>query len=284
MRSPFVIGYEDACASQNWLFLVMEYANGGNVKALLKRQQDGYFSEIIAQKIMKQLVQGLSYLYGKNIIHRDLKLENLLVHFPNRGSAHPIAWEKIDLETEEFIIKIADFSFARSLDHEEQTDRPCGTPLLMAPEVIQRQKYGFKRDVWSLGCIFFQLLTGQYMFGDEQISIRDLTANVLQGKYSIAKELKVSLQGLEFLNRCLDYNEKTRLGWDEVADDEYLTTDAANFLSITKLEDISSIASSFPNAVHDKPPQPTAPVQNEQPVSKKQTDQTNSYDDETPSG
>ena len=89
---------------------------------------------------------------------------------------------------------------------------------------------------------------------------------------------------MEFLNRCLDYNEKTRLGWDEVADDEYLTTDAANFLSITKLEDISSIASSFPNAVHDKPPQPTAPVQNEQPVSKKQTDQTNSYDDETPSG
>ena len=115
LDSEYVCGYVESHTSTHWLFIVMEYANGGNVKELLLRQPGGVMPEIIAQRIIKQIVTGLTHCYDHKIIHRDLKLENLLIHFPNQSSEHPIPWEDIDLEQEEFIIKIADFGFARVL-------------------------------------------------------------------------------------------------------------------------------------------------------------------------
>jgi len=66
-----------------------------------------------------------------------------------------IPWKEVDLEKEEFVIKIADFGFARHLEDRETAESGCGTPLMMAPEVLQGRKYGHKRDVWGLGAIFF---------------------------------------------------------------------------------------------------------------------------------
>lgn len=70
------------------------------------------------------------------MIHRDLKLPNILIHLPNRDSGKPIPWEEVDLEKEQFIVKIADFGFARYLDDTETAESGCGTPLMMAPEVL----------------------------------------------------------------------------------------------------------------------------------------------------
>ena len=81
-------------------------------------------------------MQGLKYLYDMNIIHRDLKLENLLIHFTGLSSAGPVPWDEIDLEFEEFVVKIADFGFAKNLEPDDVADRKYGTPLVMAPEVI----------------------------------------------------------------------------------------------------------------------------------------------------
>jgi serine/threonine protein kinase len=75
--------------------------------------------ESIAKNVMTQLIKGLTYIYKKNIIHRDLKLPNILIHLPNRDSGKDIPWEEVDLDKEEFIIKIADFGFARYLDDTE---------------------------------------------------------------------------------------------------------------------------------------------------------------------
>ena len=59
----------------------------------------------------------------------------------------------------------------------------------MAPEVIQNRQYDFKRDVWALGAMFYQLLTGKYLFGDEYISIPNLEANVKKGRFTVPKHL-----------------------------------------------------------------------------------------------
>ena len=87
------------------------------------------------------------------MIHRDCKLDNLLIHFPNRKEN--ILWSQVDLEKEKFIIKIADFGYARKLDHNKTSDSWFGTPLLMAPEALFGKKYGHKRDVWALGVMYF---------------------------------------------------------------------------------------------------------------------------------
>jgi serine/threonine protein kinase len=67
--------------------------------------------------VLSQIIKGFTYLYKMKVIHRDCKLENLLIHFPNRDSGREIPWDEIDLDKEEFVIKIADFGYARRLEH-----------------------------------------------------------------------------------------------------------------------------------------------------------------------
>ena len=131
---------------------MQELANGGTLRELLSLK-GGCLPESEAKKVLMQIIDGFCYLYEQKVIHRDVKLDNLLIHFPKmRGE---INWNKVNLDTDEFVIKIADFGYSRVLDWDETTKNKCGTPLLMAPEVIQNKNYGHKRDVWALGALFF---------------------------------------------------------------------------------------------------------------------------------
>jgi serine/threonine-protein kinase ULK2 len=77
----------------------------------------------------------------------------------------------------------------------------CGTPLVMAPEVLTGNYYNHKADVWSLGIVFFEMLTGFTPFTG--LDKKDLIKNLNAGSYKLPKKLKLSLQGLDFLNCCL---------------------------------------------------------------------------------
>jgi len=122
------------------------------------------------------------------------------------------------------------------MEHDELADRKCGTPLVMAPEVMQNKDYGYKRDVWALGAIFYQLLTGDYVFGHEYIAIPKLEENAEAGEYAISRKLTFSLQGLEFTNRCLDHNEYTRMSVEEMSDHPYLTMESQEYIDFNKID------------------------------------------------
>jgi serine/threonine-protein kinase ULK/ATG1 len=77
----------------------------------------------------------------------------------------------------------------------------CGTPLYMAPEIIKGQKYNSKVDVWSLGAVFYEMVTGFSPFTGN--SKEDLKKNLEKGNYMFPKNIRMSLEGLEFLNCCL---------------------------------------------------------------------------------
>jgi serine/threonine-protein kinase ULK/ATG1 len=155
LDSPHVVKYIEFINSENdYFFQVQELANGGNLKDLLANM-GGTLSECQAKKVLVQIIAGFNYLYSKKVIHRDCKLDNFLIHFPNRTSKHDICWSEIDLDNELFLIKIADFGYARKLDHNKTSDSWFGTPLLMAPEALFGKKYGHKRDVWALGAMYF---------------------------------------------------------------------------------------------------------------------------------
>ena len=90
----------------------MEYANGGTLKSLIELK--GHLPELAARKVIQQIVKAITQIYSKRLIHRDLKLENILVSFPNRP--HNISKAEIlniDLLHENFMIKICDFGFNR---------------------------------------------------------------------------------------------------------------------------------------------------------------------------
>ena len=212
----------------------MELCNGGDLERL-KEARGGRFSEIEARLILQQLVAGFKEIYKKQVMHRDLKLANILVHLPKtdltkvnqlQGNAKKIALNQllgeIDLVKEDIQIKIADLGFARLLQSDDLSQTMCGTPLVMAPEVLYGKKYNHKADVWSLGIVMFEMLTGFSPFTGRDRD--DLARNLDKGIYKLPKELKLSLAGLDFLNCCLQYDSQLRMSWDELVKHPYITS------------------------------------------------------------
>jgi serine/threonine-protein kinase ULK/ATG1 len=91
----------------------------------------------------------------------------------------------------------------------------------MAPEVLNGIKYNHKADVWSLGIVYFELLTGFTPFTGRDRE--DLKKNLEKGTYKLPKKLKLTLQGLDFLNCCLQFDQQKRMAWNELIKHPYIT-------------------------------------------------------------
>jgi serine/threonine protein kinase len=112
---------------------------------------------------------------------------------------------------EEIVCKIADLGFAKKLAIEEVTYTYCGTPLSMAPEVILGHPYTSKADIWSLGCIFYQLLTGCMPFNGT--NLQELKTKLKDGTWYIPSKVKLSDDCIDFLDSCLKFDENERIDW-----------------------------------------------------------------------
>jgi serine/threonine protein kinase len=106
----------------------------------------------------------------------------------------------------------------------------CGTPLNMAPEILKGEKYDHKVDVWSLGTVFYEMLTGFTPFTG--MNKADLKNNLQKGNYHFPKHIKLSLEGLDFLNCCLQHDPNQRMSWDELIKHNYLNYDYKKYLNL----------------------------------------------------
>ncbi|KAH0996438.1 hypothetical protein GBA52_020302 [Prunus armeniaca] len=139
---PNIVRLLKAFQNEGCIFLVLEFCNGGNLAAYIR--QHGRVQEQIARKFMQQLGAGLEILHSHHIIHRDLKPENILLSHSD----------------DDAVVKVADFGLSRSLHPGDYAETVCGSPLYMAPEVLQFERYDGKVDMWSVGVILFELLNG----------------------------------------------------------------------------------------------------------------------------
>lgn len=112
-------------------------------------QRRGNFSERDAAVVFQQILMALNYLHLKNIVHRDIKLENVLMK-TNR--------------VDDLTLKVTDFGFARMYDPDIGLNEVLGSPLYMAPELITNLRYGTSVDIWSAGVMFYILLVGEPPF------------------------------------------------------------------------------------------------------------------------
>jgi len=126
--SPYVVKVYEFLRTSGSFYMIQEYANGGSLQDLLDLR--GKFPESVAKKLLRQIIGGLSALYEMKVVHRDLKLDNILISFPNLGENLTKEQKKsIDMEKEEFCIKIADLGYSRALEVGEKAKTGCGTPL-----------------------------------------------------------------------------------------------------------------------------------------------------------
>lgn len=139
--------------------IVLEYADSGDLHAFLRRQRKQLPART-AVRIMREITSGLHYLHGQNVLHRDLKTSNILIH---RG-----------------VHKIGDFGISRVLDDLSSTFSH-GTPLYMSPEFISSIPYDFKADIWALGIIFYEILMLRPPF--EARTISDLARAIRRGEF-----------------------------------------------------------------------------------------------------
>ena len=166
------------------------------------------------------IVDGCSAMYDKNVMHRDLKLANILIHFPQYDDPSQEDMLEMDLETVDFCVKIADLGYARELTKAAsgRTLSFKGSPLMMAPEQLGRyfdrgSGYNHKIDVWAMGVIFYQFLTGMFMFdADPRLQVQgknalmlNLLNNVEAGTWSWPKDISISLGSFDFLNKTMHH-------------------------------------------------------------------------------
>ena len=155
------------------LYLVLEYINGVNLLEILKNEKNHYIKEQRAKKIFSQIVKGISYCHRKNIYHRDIKLENILV-------------------LKDDIIKIIDFGFGIKCNKDTLQKLFCGTPSYMAPEIVKKEKYiACYSDIWSLGVLFYAILFGIFPFkgkDDDELFEKIKEANLVFPDYNPLSE------------------------------------------------------------------------------------------------
>uniref|UniRef100_A0A8C1BCE8 non-specific serine/threonine protein kinase n=1 Tax=Cyprinus carpio carpio TaxID=630221 RepID=A0A8C1BCE8_CYPCA len=202
LKHENIVALHDFQETASSVYLVMEYCNGGDLADYLHSK--GTLSEDTIRVFLQQIAGAMRVLQAKGIIHRDLKPQNILLSLPAGRKSH----------SNNTCIKIADFGFARYLQSNMMAATLCGSPMYMAPEVIMSQNYDAKADLWSIGTIVFQCLTGKAPF--QASSPQDLRLFYEKNKTlspNIPRETSSHLRHL--LLGLLQRNHKDRMDFDE---------------------------------------------------------------------
>ncbi|XP_062268500.1 serine/threonine-protein kinase ULK1 isoform X2 [Platichthys flesus] len=202
LKHENIVALLDFQETASSVYLVMEYCNGGDLADYLHSK--GTLSEDTIRVFLQQIAGAMRVLQSKGIIHRDLKPQNILLSYPQGRKSH----------STNTCIKIADFGFARYLQTNMMAATLCGSPMYMAPEVIMSQHYDAKADLWSIGTIVFQCLTGKAPF--QASSPQDLRLFYEKNKSlspNIPRETSSHLRQL--LLGLLQRSHKDRMDFDE---------------------------------------------------------------------
>ncbi|VUZ49578.1 unnamed protein product [Hymenolepis diminuta] len=197
LNHPNIVKLYEVIESDRHVYLVMEFAANGELFEYLA--SNGRMREKDARIKFRQIVSAVQYCHQKNIVHRDLKAENLLLDA-------------------DFNIKLADFGFSNTFRADKKLDTFCGSPPYAAPELFLGKKYiGPEVDVWSLGVILYTIVAGYLPF-DAQ-NLRDLRERVLRGKYRIPFFMSTDCELL--LKKMLVLNPEKRYSLLNVMGDKW---------------------------------------------------------------
>ena len=195
---PSVTKILETFETDKYMLIIMEYISGGNLQNFVKKRRK--LCEKTAKILYRQIIQGIKYIHSKGIVHRDIKLENILLDLNN-------------------IVKICDFGVGKLTQKGQKLMDQCGTPVYMAPEIIKGDGYeGFPVDVWSSGVALYIMLSGNIPFNRDKT--HDLQSAIMNLPYKKIDDISDNANDL--LQNILEKNPNKRLTPDEILEHPWM--------------------------------------------------------------
>lgn len=253
LHHPHIVALIDCKESSAHIHLVMEYVALGDLSHFIKRRDQikdselvgnmmvkypnprhGGLHEVVVRHFLQQLASALQFLRARNLIHRDVKPQNLLLnpspayfethkprpmpYQPSQDALSPVCGIK-SLP----MLKIADFGFARSLPSTALAETLCGSPLYMAPEILRYEKYDAKADLWSVGTVLYEMVTARPPFraSNHVELLRKIEKS--EDKIKFGEEFMVSEDMKKLIRSLLRRDPKERLSFPEFFSNEIIT-------------------------------------------------------------
>uniref|UniRef100_A0A3P8ZP81 Calcium/calmodulin-dependent protein kinase 1Db n=1 Tax=Esox lucius TaxID=8010 RepID=A0A3P8ZP81_ESOLU len=204
-----IVALEDIYESPNHLYLIMQLVSGGELFDRIVEK--GFYTEMDASRLIKQVLDAVNYLHAMGIVHRDLKPENLLYYNPH----------------DEAKIMISDFGLSKMEGTGDVMATACGTPGYVAPEVLAQKPYSKAVDCWSIGVIAYILLCGYPPFYDENDS--KLFEQILKADYEFDAPYwdDISDSAKDFISSLMEKDPEKRFTCDQALAHPWIAGDTA---------------------------------------------------------
>lgn len=201
LRHPNILRLYGYFFDERRVYLILEFASQGELYKKLK--EVGRFDERTTARYIGELAEALAYCHAKNVIHRDIKPENLLLH---KSESHP-----------EGVLKIADFGWSVHTDKRRAT--LCGTLDYLPPEMVEGRKHDHTVDIWALGVLTYELLTGEPpFFATDQ---RDTYVRI--SRCDVKWPAYVSVEARHFCHCMLQKDQSKRMPLSQVKNHPFIT-------------------------------------------------------------
>ncbi|XP_061910729.1 serine/threonine-protein kinase Nek4 isoform X2 [Entelurus aequoreus] len=268
LRHPNIVTYRESWEGADLqLYIVMGFCEGGDLYHRLKQQKGELLPERQVVEWFVQIAMALEYLHKRNILHRDLKTQNIFLTKTN-------------------IIKVGDLGIARVLENQnDMASTLIGTPYYMSPELFSNKPYNHKSDVWALGCCVYEMSTLKHAFNAKDMN--SLVYRIVGGKLP-QMPIKYDPQLGEMIKSMLCKKPEDRPNVNFILRQPYIKRQIAIFLEATKVKTAKSrqkvVGGSNDiinnNAANVAPPQPRPPsLRQEAPPKLKQAADIDLSDD-----
>jgi serine/threonine protein kinase len=214
MAHTNIIRYIDSFQERGCFYIVMEYADGGDLEKKIEARGRIPFPEKEILHDFIQICLAIKYCHDRKILHRDLKAENVFL-------------------MKDGTVKLGDFGIARVLEHTLQLCRTqVGTPYYLSPEICEGKNYNSKTDIWSLGCILYQLCALKYPFSASNLNA--LLTVIMRGKYQ-ALSAAYSSELRNLVGRMLTKDPSRRPSVNQILGMPFIKQRLSSFLDETIL-------------------------------------------------